>query len=91
MSRDAFEHLVSKHARAAAERCPSIKSKRLSPHVLRHTCATHLLRGGADVRHVQLILGHASVATTQIYTWVAVEDLIACHGRHHPRETGSGL
>ncbi len=59
--------------------------KRVTPHVLRHTCATHLLQGGADVRHVQLILGHASIATTQIYTRVAVEDLVAVHRRHHPR------
>ncbi|MGH9365880.1 MAG: tyrosine-type recombinase/integrase [Thermoanaerobaculia bacterium] len=59
--------------------------RRVTPHVLRHTCATHLLRGGADIRHVQAILGHASVATTQIYTRVAVEDLVAVHARHHPR------
>lgn len=61
--------------------------RNVTPHVLRHTCATHLLRGGADIRHVQAILGHASVATTQIYTRVAVEDLAAAHRRHHPRGT----
>jgi len=60
-------------------------ARRVTPHVLRHTCATHLLQGGADLRHVQAILGHASIATTQIYTRVAVEDLAAVHQRHHPR------
>jgi integrase/recombinase XerD len=73
--------IVRKRAEAAG------LGKRVTPHVLRHTCATHLLQGGADVRHVQLILGHASVATTQIYTRVAVEDLAAAHQRHHPRKT----
>jgi integrase/recombinase XerD len=71
--------LVRKHAEAAGI------AKRVTPHVLRHTCATDLLRGGADIRHVQAILGHASVATTQIYTRVAVEDLVVVHRRHHPR------
>lgn len=61
--------------------------KRVTPHTLRHTCATHLLQGGADVRHVQLILGHASVATTQMYTRVAVEDLIPVHHQSHPRRS----
>ncbi len=60
--------------------------RRVTPHVLRHTCATHLLQGGADLRHVQAILGHASIATTQVYTRVAVEDLAAVHQRHHPRK-----
>lgn len=71
--------IVRKHAEAAGI------AKRVTPHVLRHTCATDLLRGGADIRQVQAILGHASVATTQIYTRVAVEDLVAVHRRHHPR------
>jgi integrase/recombinase XerD len=71
--------IVRRHAEAAG------LAKRVTPHVLRHTCATHLLRGGADIRHVQLILGHASVATTQIYTRVAVEDLVTVHRRSHPR------
>jgi len=71
--------IVRKYADAAC------LGKRVTPHVLRHTCATHLLQGGADVRHVQLILGHASVATTQIYTRVAVEDLAAALRKHHPR------
>ncbi len=71
--------IVRKHAEAAGI------TKRVTPHVLRHTCATDLLRGGADIRQVQAILGHASVATTQIYTRVAVEDLVRVHRRHHPR------
>ncbi|MGH7228405.1 MAG: tyrosine-type recombinase/integrase [Nitrospiraceae bacterium] len=76
-----INHVVRKHAEAAG------LEKRVTPHVLRHTCATHLLQGGADVRHVQRILGHASVATTQIYTRVLIGDLVVAHRRHHPRET----
>jgi len=74
-----LNQIVRKHADAAGI------TKRVTPHVLRHTCATDLLRGGADIRHIQVILGHASVATTQIYTRVAVEDLVVVHRRHHPR------
>jgi integrase/recombinase XerD len=61
--------------------------KRVTPHALRHTCATHLLQGGADLRHVQAILGHATIATTQVYTRVAVEDLALVHRRSHPRRS----
>ena len=56
-----------------------------SPHALRHTCATHLLRGGADIRHIQELLGHRSLATTALYTRVAVEDLRQALARAHPR------
>jgi integrase/recombinase XerD len=59
---------------------------RIHPHVLRHTCATHLLRGGADVRHVQVILGHRWLKTTALYTRVDVEDLAAVLEQAHPRE-----
>jgi integrase/recombinase XerD len=58
----------------------------VTPHTLRHTFATHLLAGHADIRHIQAMLGHASVATTQIYTRVEVTDLKAVHRRCHPRE-----
>jgi integrase/recombinase XerD len=71
---------LKKHAHAAGiERV-------VTPHTLRHTFATHLLAGHADIRHIQVMLGHASVATTQIYTRVEVTDLKAVHRRCHPRE-----
>jgi integrase/recombinase XerD len=59
--------------------------REVSPHVLRHSCATHLLEGGADVRVVQEILGHASVATTQIYTMITADGLREVHAASHPR------
>jgi integrase/recombinase XerD len=58
----------------------------VSPHTLRHGCATHLLQGGADIRHVQQLLGHASVETTAIYTKVAPTDLARVMAKTHPRE-----
>lgn len=64
---------------------------RVHPHALRHTCATHLLKGGADVRHVQVLLGHKRLKTTAIYTRVVVEDLREVLARAHPRERKEGL
>ena len=79
MSRQAFWNLIRKYVFVAG-----IK-KKVSPHTLRHAFATHLLNHGADLRVVQLLLGHANVSTTQIYTHVAKERLKSLHEKHHPR------
>ena len=79
MSRQMFWNLVKKYALAAGILSP------ISPHTLRHAFATHLLNHGADLRAVQLLLGHADISTTTIYTHVARERLRQLHAKHHPR------
>lgn len=79
MSRQMFWTLIKRHAAQAG------LMKAISPHVLRHAFATHLLNHGADLRVVQLLLGHADLSTTQIYTHVARARLKDLHARHHPR------
>ena len=79
MTREAFWHVIKKHAATAGI------ATALSPHTLRHAFATHLINHGADLRVVQLLLGHADISTTQIYTHVARERMKALHAKHHPR------
>ena len=79
MTRQMFWQIIKKQAAAGGVQVP------LSPHTLRHAFATHLLNHGADLRAVQMLLGHADISTTQIYTHVARERLRVLHAAHHPR------
>ena len=80
MTRHAFWHIVKKYSKKVG-----LNVQKLSPHVLRHAFATHMINNGADLRVVQMLLGHADISTTQVYTHIAKRELKEIHNKHHPR------
>ena len=83
LSTEAVERLVRAYGEQAG-----VKHK-LTPHLLRHACATHMMRRGASLRHVQELLGHADIATTELYTRLTQDELCQAHAKYHPREQGA--
>jgi integrase/recombinase XerD len=84
LSRNVIGEFITRYAAQAGI------DKAVTPHTFRHTCATHMLRNRADVRYIQVLLGHESLNSTQIYTHVAVTDLRDVLRKYHPREIGTG-
>ena len=79
LSKASIREIVREAARKAGI------DRRINPHAIRHACATHMLRAGADLRHIQQLLGHSRIDTTEIYTHVDATDLAKVHARTHPR------
>ena len=90
LSRDAVEQIVRKHVQVASGKCPSLKKKRVTPHVLRHSAAMQLLQNGVDRTVIALWLGHESVETTQIYIHADIQLKEKAMARTRPVNTQSG-